>query len=198
MIPMPPTRARAIASGASVTVSIAALTMGMFRRMRRVRRVVVSTCLGRTAERAGIKATSSNVRPSSISLFSMSEASGLRGNRSSFRISYSAGDGQADPCSRMRLSTALALVGVQHALSETDRFGRHLHQLVVGDELDRLLQRQPAGGNEDQGIFRRRRPDVGQMLFLARVDDEIAGTHVLADDHALVDRLAGPDEQRTP
>ena len=155
MIPMPPTRARAIASGASVTVSIAALTMGMFRRMRRVRRVVVSTCLGRTAERAGIKATSSNVRPSSISLFNMSEASGRRGNRVAFCVSYSPGDGQAGPCSRMRLPAALALVGVQHALSETDRFGRHLHQLVVGDELDRLLQRQPAGGNEDQGIFRR-------------------------------------------
>ena len=48
--PMPPACAMAIAMGASVTVSIAAATSGMFSAISRVSRVRVSVSAGRTVE----------------------------------------------------------------------------------------------------------------------------------------------------
>ena len=68
MIPMPPSRASAIASPASVTVSIAAETMGMLRRIFFVSCVAVPTFLGCTFDRPGTRRTSSNVSPSLITL----------------------------------------------------------------------------------------------------------------------------------
>ena len=50
MMPMPPSWAIAIAIGASVTVSIAALTSGRLSAILRVRRVEMSTALGSVAE----------------------------------------------------------------------------------------------------------------------------------------------------
>ena len=48
--PIPPCCAMAIAIGASVTVSIAALTTGMLMLTLRVKRVVVSVSAGRISE----------------------------------------------------------------------------------------------------------------------------------------------------
>ena len=62
--PSPPAAAMAIAMRASVTVSIAADTMGMLRVMLRVRRVDVSTDFGSTSDSAGRSRTSSNVSAS--------------------------------------------------------------------------------------------------------------------------------------
>src|SRR5581483_4346480 len=62
--PMPPTRARAIASRASVTVSIAAETTGIASSIPRVSRVRVETSFGSTSDSAGTSRTSSNARPS--------------------------------------------------------------------------------------------------------------------------------------
>lgn len=64
---MPPSWAMAIANRASVTVSIAALTMGMFRTMFRDTRVLVSTSLGSTCDLAGTSTTSSYVKPTRTS-----------------------------------------------------------------------------------------------------------------------------------
>ena len=63
-MPMPPARAMAMASRASVTVSMAADTMGMANSMRGVSRVPVVTLDGRTFDSAGTSSTSSNVSPS--------------------------------------------------------------------------------------------------------------------------------------
>ena len=57
-----------------------------------------------------------------------------------------AGDGES---SRRAQASRLALgaqVGGQHALAQADGGRRHLHQLVVVDELERLLQVQQRGG----------------------------------------------------
>ena len=62
--PMPPSRAMAMAMRYSVTVSIAALMTGMFRRTFFVRYVVRSTSAGRISLSAGTSNTSSKVRPS--------------------------------------------------------------------------------------------------------------------------------------
>jgi hypothetical protein len=63
-MPIPPSRARAIARDASVTVSIAAESMGTFRVMSLVSFERMSTSRGRISEKAGTRSTSSNVRPS--------------------------------------------------------------------------------------------------------------------------------------
>ena len=63
-MPMPPSRASAIASRASVTVSIAAETTGMLSSIVGVSRVRVETSFGSTRDSAGTRSTSSNVRPS--------------------------------------------------------------------------------------------------------------------------------------
>ena len=54
----------AMARGASVTVSIAAETIGMLRVIFGVRRAAVLTSPGRTFDSAGSSSTSSNVSPS--------------------------------------------------------------------------------------------------------------------------------------
>jgi len=64
MMPMPPSCAIAMAKRASVTVSIAAETSGMFSSISRVRRVFRLTSFGRTSEYPGIRRTSSKVRAS--------------------------------------------------------------------------------------------------------------------------------------
>ena len=60
--PIPPSRAIAIAMAASVTVSIAAETSGMFSAIRREKRERVSVWSGSTPEAAGWSRTSSKVR----------------------------------------------------------------------------------------------------------------------------------------
>ena len=62
MIPIPPSRAIAIAARCSVTVSIAAETIGIFKEILRVNLLSNETSLGKTSEYCGTKSTSSNVR----------------------------------------------------------------------------------------------------------------------------------------
>ena len=59
MMPMPPSRAMAMAMSDSVTVSMAAVMMGVFSRTFLVRLVEKSTSLGSTLDSAGINSTSS-------------------------------------------------------------------------------------------------------------------------------------------
>jgi hypothetical protein len=70
-MPNPPSLANAIASCASVTVSIAALSMGTCRVMVLVSLVLISTSRGSTWEYAGISNTSSKVRPSPKNLLDL-------------------------------------------------------------------------------------------------------------------------------
>ena len=67
---MPPSRAIATASRVSVTVSIAALTMGRLMLMCRVRSVRTSVSRGVTDDSAGINRTSSKVKASPVHLSS--------------------------------------------------------------------------------------------------------------------------------
>ena len=64
MIPIPPSLAIAIAIRESVTVSIAAVMIGVLRVIVLVSLVVRSIMLGVTSDFAGIRRTSSKVRPS--------------------------------------------------------------------------------------------------------------------------------------
>ena len=93
--PIPPSCAIAIAMRASVTVSIAADTSGMFRRIRRDRRVETSASRGTTALAAGTSSTSSKVSPSASSRTSMTtsrstKAPSRAANGAFNRVSYGA------------------------------------------------------------------------------------------------------------
>ena len=76
--------------------------------------------------------------------------------------------------------------------------GRDLDALVLGDVLERLLQREHAWAGSASRDLGRRRADVGELLLLGGVDVHVVGAGVLADDHALVDVDAGTDEQLAP
>src|SRR6185437_2470840 len=77
MIPIPPSRAIAIASRDSVTVSIAALTSGILIRILRETKVSVSTSLGTICDLAGTRTTSSYVSPNRGSLSSIAPSSNV-------------------------------------------------------------------------------------------------------------------------
>ena len=64
MTPRPPVLAIAMASWASVTVSMAADTIGMASGIDGTTRVAVETSAGNTSDAAGSRSTSSKVRPS--------------------------------------------------------------------------------------------------------------------------------------
>ena len=70
--------------------------------------------------------------------------------------------------------------------------GRHLDQLVVVDELERLLQVQHAVRRQADRVVGGRGAHVGQLLRLGDVHVHVRGPGVLAHDHALVDRTPGP------
>ena len=73
-MPIPPSRASAIASRASVTVSIAAETTGMLISIERVSRARVETSFGSTRDSAGTSRTSSKVSPSRANFRSSSSS----------------------------------------------------------------------------------------------------------------------------
>src|SRR5689334_7126132 len=87
---MPPCCASAIARCDSVTVSMAAETIGIFKPICRVRKVRVSVSAGTTSLRAGSRRTSSKVRPSG-------------------RLSWIIGDSSIIACRAMRNGSALLL-----------------------------------------------------------------------------------------
>ena len=66
IIPIPPSRAIDIARSDSVTVSMAALSRGIFIFIFFVRLVDMSASIGRISDFAGIRSTSSNVKPTGI------------------------------------------------------------------------------------------------------------------------------------
>src|SRR5712691_2227612 len=80
------------------------------------------------------------------------------------------------------------------ALAQAERLGRHLEQLVLADPLEALLEAHAAGRGQLDGLVRGGRAHVGELLLLGDVDVDVGLARVLADDLALVDLDAGPDE----
>ena len=74
--------------------------------------------------------------------------------------------------------------------------GRDFDQLVVVDELQRLLERHADRRREQEVLVGAGGADVGELLGLERVHHQIVVARVDADDHALVHLVAVPDEQR--
>src|SRR5579883_1787320 len=92
---------------------------------------------------------------------------------------------------------AFPRVGIEQALPEPHRFRRHLHELVVGDVGNRLLEGHLDGRRQAHGLVLGGGANIGELLPLDRVHLEVVVAGVLADDHALVHLRAGRHEHRT-
>src|SRR5438093_12387239 len=95
---------------------------------------------------------------------------------------------------RLRFLPLRPHVRGEDPLPEADRGRGHLDQLVLVDELERLLERQLAEGDEPHCFVRAGCAHVRQLLFAGHVDVHIGVPRVLADAHSLVDARAGADE----
>src|SRR5260370_1875237 len=84
----------------------------------------------------------------------------------------------------------------QVSLAQPQVLRRHLQELVVSKEVERLLEAQLAGRRKPHRDVRGRRPDVDLLLLTADVDPDVAWPLLDADDHPLVHRLARLDAGR--
>src|SRR4029453_9546615 len=89
----------------------------------------------------------------------------------------------------------LPLLSRQLRFPQADVVRRHLDRLVLTDQLERLLERERARREETHELLGGRGADVRQLLLLRRVDVQVVGPRVLADDHALVNLDPWADEE---
>ena len=84
---------------------------------------------------------------------------------------------------------------IKDRFAEAYALGRDFDQFVVGDEFKTLFERKRARSDQFERVLAACGAVVGQLLFLAYVDDEIVFARVFSDDHPSVHGYAGPDEQ---
>ena len=89
----------------------------------------------------------------------------------------------------------LSLIVVEDGLTHSHRLGCHLDKLILLDVLKALFQRHHGLRNDAGLVVGTRGTDVGELLGLADVDDEVVVVHVLADDLPHIDILARVDEE---
>ena len=106
------------------------------------------------------------------------------------------GEGQRDELLHLALGLHALLV-VEDLLADAQVLGSDLQQLVLSQEFEAALEAQLADGDEAQSVVRAGSTGIGQVLGLADVDIDILAGSGVADDHALVDLLAGAHQQST-
>src|SRR5580692_7892358 len=89
----------------------------------------------------------------------------------------------------------LALIRLQSFFPQAQRLRRDLHELVVGDELDGLLQIQLPEGDQTDRFVGGGSTHVGQFLFAHGVHVEVVVLRVLPDNHALIKFHARANEK---
>src|SRR5687767_14838344 len=81
-----------------------------------------------------------------------------------------------------RLARSLLPVALLHeTLAQSDRGWRDLHQLIIGNELERAFQREQLGRLELDRFISAGGADVRKLLALGDVDLEVASAGVLTD-----------------
>ena len=139
--PRPPCCAIAMARRDSVTVSIAALTIGTFSRILRVSRVLTSTCVGSTVECRGTSRTSSKVSAVAGPCVGIE-----RHRRSWLQVPFSSIEASLPASVRFsRLHVMLPLRGISctscRFRTDTGRFGRPSARLAEWSSRRRRLHR---------------------------------------------------------
>ena len=95
-------------------------------------------------------------------------------------------------------ATASALgtaIGGEDLFAHAEALGSHFDELVIGDELDGLLEGEDLEGDEAESVVRTGSAHVGELLFANGVDVEVVVARVLADEHAFVDFDSVADEE---
>ena len=87
--------------------------------------------------------------------------------------------------------------GVENDLTESDRLRSNLDELLVGDELNSLLEGKLNGCDESKLLVRAGGTDSGEVLFLTYVDLDVVRFGILADDHTLIYGSRRADEERS-
>ena len=85
---------------------------------------------------------------------------------------------------------ALPLVFGEMPFAEADEVGSYFNQLVVGNVVDRLFQREFARRSEENVLVAASGADVRELFGFRGVDDEVVFPGVLSDDHPFVDFIA--------
>src|SRR5690606_8389132 len=97
------------------------------------------------------------------------------------------------PSSGLLLAPPLVLA--QQFLPQADARRRDLDELVVVDELERLLEREADRRRQQDVLVVRGGADVRQVLLARGIHRQVVSPAVYADDHPFVDLVAGADEQ---
>src|SRR5690606_31706276 len=93
---------------------------------------------------------------------------------------------------------ASTLVLFEVALAQANLSGRHFDELVVGDELHGLLERESQRWCEDDVLVAASSANIRELLRSERIDHQVVLAAVNADDLSLVDIFARPDQQPAP
>src|SRR6185312_7363608 len=80
----------------------------------------------------------------------------------------------------------LAVVLVEKLLAQTDRLRCDLDEFVILDIGKRFFKRHADRWRQPHGLVLGRRTDIGELLALEYVDDEIVATRMLAHDHSVI------------
>src|SRR5512143_3724285 len=168
------------------------------RMSRRARRSAASRTASSRAARSVLSRPSATASSAPATTSAMRAASGISVSGMAPEVYYGATPGTparpvasgAMPGSAARARSSrlaarlLPLVLFQEALADADRLRRDLHEFVVGDELDGVLERQRDRRRQRDRLVLPRRADIGQLLALDRVHDQVVVAAVDADHHA--------------
>ena len=85
---------------------------------------------------------------------------------------------------------------IEIAFAQANALWRHFDQFIVVDISNRLLKRHPPRRREaDRIILAAAGAEVGELFSLHRVDFEIVGLGIFADDHAFIQYFLRRDHQ---
>src|SRR2546428_8956065 len=119
----------------------------------------------------------------------------IKREESSRNWGRSRGSGRDRGGAFQQASRAVAVVLGQEALADAVGLRRDLEELVVGEELDRIVERELTDSVELRGDVRVAAAHVREVLLAHHVHLEVALADVLPDDHALVDVDSGIEEE---
>src|SRR5690625_603496 len=91
----------------------------------------------------------------------------------------------APPRRRSTVARPLALMLLEQPLAQSNMLGGDLHQLIVIDEFQGLLQAELHRRGQDDALVGPRSPHVVQLLGPGGVDHQVVAPGMDADDHRL-------------
>ena len=115
------------------------------------------------------------------------------------RVKLRAGQSTAESWNSLIAVSALfflwPFVGSQHSLAQTNTLRSYLHQFIVANELDRLLERSSFGGTRRIASSAEAARMLVSFFSLMALTSKIDRAGVFTDDHAFIDLDSGTSKQ---